>query len=190
MTDLENEILQLREAFARMALVIDRQDVADCLHRESRARDRQDREQIASCWWDDGVDEHGSSVTAAPDYPDAANAGHRANFLMTSHNLTTQVCEIDGTTAYCESYVITGLYWTDEKRTTVAFGRYLDQLEKRSGEWRMIARRCTMDMTADADGTWLQSGDLRGFLKPLWDKQDPSYDRPVSPSQDAYGIRW
>ena len=40
----------------------DRQDILDCSQRESRARDRQDAEQIASCWWEDGVDEHGSAT--------------------------------------------------------------------------------------------------------------------------------
>jgi hypothetical protein len=42
---------------------------------------------IAGCWWEDGVDEHGAIVTHAPNYPESANAGHVANFNMTSHNI-------------------------------------------------------------------------------------------------------
>ena len=33
----------------------DRQGILDCIQRESRARDRQDLEMIARCWWEDGI---------------------------------------------------------------------------------------------------------------------------------------
>lgn len=166
----------------------DRQDILDCIQRESRARDRQDAEQIASCWWEDGVDEHGSVITGMPDYPERANRGHRMNFHMTSHNITNHLCEIDGDTAYCESYVVGGLFWLDGKKTTIAFGRYLDQLERRNGEWRMLTRRCTIEMTADTDASWVYSENVKGFLKPLWSKEDPSYERPIVAKRD--GVRW
>ena len=57
---------------------------------------------------EDGVDEHGPVITGMPDYPAKANLGHSTNFNMTSHNITNHLCEIDGDTAYCESYVIGG----------------------------------------------------------------------------------
>ncbi|TAL03736.1 MAG: nuclear transport factor 2 family protein [Rhodospirillaceae bacterium] len=166
----------------------DRQDILDCIQRESRARDRQDVDQIASCWWDDGADEHGPIITKAPDYPTQANLGHSANFNMTSHNITNHLCEIDGDTAYCESYVIGGLYWLDGKTTTIAFGRYLDQLERRNGEWRIHTRRCTIEMSANTDGTWVQSKNVKGFLKAIWGRKDPSYERPFVASRE--GLRW
>jgi hypothetical protein len=166
----------------------DRQDILDCIQRECRARDRQDCEQIAGCWWDDGVDEHGPVITGMPDYPERANSGHRTFFNMTSHNITNHLCEIDGDTAYCESYVLGGLFWLDGKRTTIAFGRYLDQLEKRNGEWRMLTRRCTIEMTGDADGSWVHSKNVKGFLKALWSKEDPSYERPIVAGRE--GRRW
>lgn len=166
----------------------DRQDILDCIQRECRARDRQDVDQIAGCWWDDGVDEHGPVISNMADYPERANLGHRSNFNMTSHNITNHLCEIDGDTAYCESYVIGGLYWRDGKTTTIAFGRYLDQLAKRNGEWRMVTRRCTIEMSADTDGSWVHSKAVKGFLKALWSKEDPSYERPFVASRG--GVRW
>ncbi|HET8881123.1 MAG TPA: nuclear transport factor 2 family protein, partial [Solimonas sp.] len=42
----------------------DRQAILDCIQRECRARDRQDAAQIAGCWWEDGVGEHGAAGTA------------------------------------------------------------------------------------------------------------------------------
>jgi hypothetical protein len=166
----------------------DRQDILDCIQRESRARDRQDVEMIGGCSWENGVDEHGAVVTTAPDYPARANVGHSTNFNMTSHNITNHLCEIDGNTAYCESYVIGRLFWLNGKTTTIAFGRYLDQLEKRGDEWRIVTRRCTIEMTADTDATWVYSKNIKEFLKALWNKDDPSYERPIVSKPE--GVRW
>lgn len=186
--DVETEIAQLRAVVQGLQHVKDRQDILDCIQRESRARDRQDVDQINSCWWPEGVDEHGPVITHAPDYAARANLGHGSNFNMTSHNITNHLCEIIGNTAYCESYVIGGLFWQNGKTTTIAFGRYLDQLEKRNGEWRMLVRKCTIEMTADADATWVYSKNVKGFLRARWDGRDPSYERPFVASTE--GLRW
>ncbi len=168
----------------------DRQDIHDCIVRESRARDRQDVDQIASCWWPEGIDEHGAFHHPAPLYPERANAGHAKFFRATSHNITNHLCELDGDTAYCESYVMGGLAWKDESKTTIALGRYLDQLEKRNGEWRILTRRCTIEMTADCDPSWVHSDAVKGFLKPIWSKDDPSYERPIVAKTTEQGVRW
>ncbi|GLK43337.1 MULTISPECIES: nuclear transport factor 2 family protein [Novosphingobium] len=175
---------------ATITYLKDRQDILDCIIRECRARDRQDVEQIASCWWEDGVDEHGAVVTFAPDYPERANAGHRWGFQATSHNITNHICDIDGDTANCESYVVGGLFWKDSQKTSIAFGRYLDRLEKRGGEWRIMVRRCTIEMTADADPSWVFSDAVKGFLKHQWSREDPSYERPITWKPKEQGVRW
>jgi hypothetical protein len=177
-----------RELLATVRYLKDRQDILDCIQRESRARDRQDVAQIESCWWADGVDEHGPVITRVPDYARRANMGHAMNFNMTSHNITNHICEITGDTAHCESYVVGGLFWLDNQKTTIAFGRYLDRLEKRGGEWRLHTRKCTIEMSADTDGTWVHSKNVQGFLKARWDGKDPSDERPYVASAD--GLRW
>lgn len=180
----------MNDLAATVAWLKDRQDILDCIVRECRARDRQDAEQIASCWWEDGVDEHGAVVTFAPDYPERANAGHRGAFQATSHNLTNHLCEIDGDVANCETYVVGGLFWKDSQKTSIAFGRYLDRLEKRGGEWRIAVRRCTIEMTADADPGWVFSDAVKGFLKHQWSHDDPSYERPITWKPKEVGLRW
>ena len=186
--DVEAEIAELKAAVKALQGVKDRQEIYECIQRESRARDRQDVAQIESCWWPEGVDEHGSVITHLPDYAARANKGHGMNFNMTSHNITNQVCEIVGDAAWCESYVVGGLFWLDGKTTTIAFGRYLDQMEKRNGEWRMLVRKCTIEMTSDTDATWVYSKNVKGFLMARWDGKDPSYERPFAPSTE--GLRW
>jgi SnoaL-like domain len=187
MTDQSARLEQLENQIREIS---DRREILDCIVRECRARDRQDSAQIAGCWWDDGQDEHGPLITAAPDHPERANAGHRALFNMTSHNITNHLCEIEGNTAHCESYVIGGLFWKDDKTTTMAFGRYLDRLEKRGDEWRLLVRRCTIEMTADTDASWVHSDNVKGFLKALWDGNDPSYERPFVARPVSEGVRW
>jgi hypothetical protein len=178
----------LQELLTTVRYLKDRADILDCIQRECRARDRQDVAQIAGCWWEDGADEHGPIITRVPDYPARANMGHSMNFHMTSHNITNQVLEITGDTAHCESYVMGGLFWLDGITTTIAFGRYLDRLEKRNGEWRMHTRKCTIEMTADCDPNWVHSKNVQGFLKARWDGKDPSYERPYEANKE--GVRW
>lgn len=173
-----------------VALLKARQDILDCITRECRGRDRQDVEQIAGCWWEDGVDEHGAIVTYAPDYPRRANMGHAANFHMTSHNITNHLCEIEGDVAHCETYVIGALHWLEGDRTTLGIGRYVDRLERRNGEWRIAVRRCTIEATLDGNAGWVHSKNVEGFLKGLWSRDDPSYERPLRWKPKDEGVRW
>jgi len=184
---VEQELAELK---ATVGYIKDRMDILDCIQRESRARDRQDVEQIASCWWEDGVDEHGAVIAYAPEYPERANAGHQGGFLQTSHNITNHICDLDGDTANCESYVVGGLFWKDGKKMSFGIGRYLDRLEKRNGEWRIHTRRCTIEMTGDADASWVYSDAVKGSLKGLWSKEDPSYDKPYVMKTVDEGVRW
>ena len=166
----------------------DRQEILDCIYREARGRDRHDAELTASCYWEEGFDEHGPVVTSARDYPEKANAGHAAFFAGNSHNITNHNCEIDGDTAYCETYVIGGLLSLDQTNCKVAFGRYVDQLERRNGEWRILLRRSVIDMSAEGDAGWMRSGAIDGFLKGLRSREDASYKRPVKldPSEERW----
>ena len=157
----------------------DRQEILDCIVREARGRDRHDVDLINSCYWEDGFDEHGPMITSALSYAEFANAGHAAFFSATSHNITNHSCEIDGDTAYCETYVVGGLLSKDQKTCKISPSRYVDQLERRNGEWRIRLRRTVIDMAVEGDASWLRSKAIAGFLKGLWSKKDPSYQRPV-----------
>jgi hypothetical protein len=177
-----------QEALDTIRYLKDRQDILDCIMREARGRDRHDVALTRGCYWEDGFDEHGPSITAALDYPARANAGHAAFFAATTHNIANHTCEIDGDTAHCESYVVGGLLSKDEKTCTLATGRYLDRLEKRAGEWRILHRRCTVDMAMEGSAEWLHGAAVKGFLKSVWGKEDRSYQRPFVVGTD--GLRW
>jgi hypothetical protein len=182
---LEEEINQMR---ATLRFLRDRQDILDCITRESRGRDRHDSEMISGCYWEDGADEHGRLVTPGPQYGEKANAGHRAGFSANSHNLTNHTCEIDGEVAHCETYVVGGLLSLDQRSCKIALGRYIDRLERRSGEWKIKLRRTVIDMVAEGDASWLHSPAVAGFLKGMRSKEDPSYQRSnqLKPAQERW----
>ncbi|WP_310532362.1 nuclear transport factor 2 family protein [Novosphingobium sp.] len=185
---MTNTPSEFEELLATTRYLKDRQDILDVIMRESRGRDRQDVDLIAACWWPDGIDEHGPIIAKAPDYPARANAGHARFFSATMHNITTHTCEIDGTTAHSETYVIGTMLSPDKQEMKVAPGRYFDRLEKRDGEWRILYRRCTVEMSMDGSAAWVNGPMCKGFLRSVWSKEDKSYQRPIEVGDD--GERW
>ena len=109
------------------------------------------------------------------------------------HHITTHTCEIDGDTAHCESYVIGTMLSPDKQSMKVAPGRYFDRLERRPGpggqpEWRLLYRRCTVEMSLDGPADWVNGPMCKGFLRSVWSREDKSYQRPIEVGSD--GERW
>ncbi len=182
---LEEEVRHLR---ATVGLLKDRQDILDCIVRESRGRDRHDAELTASCYWPEGADEHGPVPFPATEYPEKANQGHAAAFGMNQHNLANHTCEIDGDTAWCETYVVGTFLSHDGLTCTIAAGRYMDQMERRNGEWRILWRRSTVETATQGDASWLHEPAVKGFLKSVRSREDISYQRPYVVG--GPGARW
>ncbi|MDV7354329.1 nuclear transport factor 2 family protein [Rhodococcus oxybenzonivorans] len=161
--------------------LMDRSEILDCVSKHSRGCDRHDSDLLGSTYHVDGVDEHGTSTNLGPDYARWANAVHAASSRAHTHNVTTHTCEIDGDTAHCESYVLVGLLYQDGTTVQLLNGRYLDRLERREGTWRIAVRRSTVEWTATADASLLQSPFFtkQAFVKGTRDKDDLSYQRPL-----------
>jgi hypothetical protein len=166
----------------------DRLAIQDCIMRHVRGVDRHDVELVRSCYHEDAVDEHGRQLIPGPGYGDWANAAHEEIFTLHAHNITSMNCEIDGDVAYCESYVIGAFLLKDQQRGMFVSGRYVDQLERRDGEWRIVTRRCPIDAVVEGEASLLQLPDARGGLKGVWTTDDVSYQRPLD--LDVPGPRW
>lgn len=173
---LEAEMAELRR---ELAYVKDRWAILDCIMRQSRGHDRHDLEMMASVYHDDGVDEHGPISKPGAEYGAYANDAHSSIFIDHLHNITTHNCEIDGDTAHAESYVIGTMRSKDHRTVFIMGGRYLDRLEKRDGEWKIVLRRCTLEWTMNGDTSLIESRNFAGFVKGAWDQSDPSYARPM-----------
>jgi hypothetical protein len=96
------------------------------------------------------------------------------------HNITNHTCEIDGDTAHCETYVIGAMLPRPKPgRATFVSGRYLDRLERRDGEWRILVRRTTIEVESEGDANWPDNVICETFPQGAWDEGDLSYARPL-----------
>ncbi len=162
--------------------LLDRSAIQDCIARHARGCDRHDVDLIRSAYHDDGVDEHGFAINSGPDYGSWANQTHAETSMVHTHNITTQLCEIDGDTAHAESYVIVVLISPDGTSAQFITGRYLDRLERRDGQWCIALRRSTVEGMFLADARVLQSRFFKekGYLVGTRDRRDLSYARPLT----------
>jgi hypothetical protein len=149
--------------------------IKDVHLRFCRANDRRDEELMRSCFHADAVIELHETLNV-----DAFLALGRAvlsHFTVTWHNTGNQLVEVDGNTAWAEHYTISShRIAADEKgpeRDFVAYGRYVDRMERRDGEWRFARRTMLLDFTrtdavaASEPGFGTRSG--------ARDRSDPSY---------------
>ena len=126
--------------------MIDEQAVRDVVVRYFVGVDRLDPELIGSAYHPDAIDDRGrhtfEGATAGPDIV----ASNRRSMTSTRHHVTSQLVELDGDAARCETYCL-GVHVTagDAPQRMQTASRYLDELEKRDGEWRFVRRRSVMD---------------------------------------------
>ena len=180
---------QLQQLLQDVQHLKDRQAILDVVMRHARGHDRHDEELQRSCFWDDGADEHGQFVTPGVDYGAWANRTHAAGYFLHMHNITNHSCEIDGDTAHCETYVLGAMLpRTAPGRAKFTSGRYLDRLEKRDGEWRIVIRRTTIEVEIEGDAKWPENSVCETFPKGAWDTTDLSYTRPLE--LDSPSLRW
>jgi hypothetical protein len=136
--------------------LIDKGRITDLIHRYSRAVDRLDADLLRSVYWPDGTDDHGIFAGNAMDYVDWVMRFVGA-WISTHHDNSNIMIELDGDVAYGECHW-TGWYRFrdgDAVVDQVSNGRYLDQYQRRDGEWRIFHRTCVSDWsrraTRDAD---------------------------------------
>jgi hypothetical protein len=171
--------------------LLDRTAILDCIARHARGCDRHDVELIRAAYHEDGMDEHGIAINSGPEYAEWANKTHAETSIVHTHNITTHSCEIEGDTAHAESYVIVVLIGPEGGSAQLITGRYLDRLERRSGQWRIAVRRSTVEGMFLADARVLQSSFFKdkGYLVGTRDRHDLSYQRPLT--MEAPGpARW
>jgi len=173
----------------KLQYLTDRQEILDCITSTSRGNDRFDKELIVGSYHEDGMHELGQQLIRGSDYGEHANEAHAAIAECNLHNVTMQICDIDGDVAHCESYVI-GLFADPGGETSrMLAGRYIDRLEKRDGKWGIVLRRATVEVAMEGKAV-LPNGQTppgSGYLKGNRDRTDPSYQRPLTTEG---GGRW
>lgn len=182
----EDRLAALERKVAHLA---DRQEILDCIVRLSRANDRFDRAQQASCFHPDGFHEVASTAIPGPEAGEHANTAHARVCDASLHHVTMHSCEIDGDVAHAESYVIGLFLDKDRKRARILSGRYIDRLERRDGVWKIALRRGPVEIVLEGGAAMIDMPFFRerGYLRGDRDGNDLSYARPLTLEG---GTRW
>ena len=130
--------------------LLERERIRDCIARLARGEDRRNAELISACCWPDSTIDHGMFRGSFKDYLAWVVPGSPA-IPVTQHVLGQSVFELHSDTALVETHVTSyhRVAMGEEDRDTVIGGRYLDGMEKRSGEWRIAQRTMLYDWYQD-----------------------------------------
>lgn len=131
--------------------LLDKQAIQELIARYSRTLDWVDDAGQADCYWPDAAIDYGFFKGTAADFVPVVMAVERSTGRRW-HLLSSLAVKLTSTTtAEGECYGIAlGFRREDEAepyRGNMYGGRYLDQYEKRDGEWRISSRRYIMDWT-------------------------------------------
>ncbi len=170
------------DRLARLEELLDKQDIYECLVRQSRASDRGDRELFLSGFHPDAVIAAGPFVGGPQDLVDWAEDFQAKTYSSTFHKLMQQSCDIDGDTAHTETYYFFVGCLHGGETNLLAGGRYIDRFEKRDGVWGMVMRNNFVEWTSVVPAMGNPLGeivDLELNGLPSKDRSDPSYQRPL-----------
>lgn len=185
--------------YQRLALeeLIDRERIRDVLARYSRGIDRLDRNLTASVYWPGAVDEHAIFSGTADEFLDWSIPNMGATVTSQQHFMSPPLIRITGNEAAVETYFTCPQYVrppgvTDGPLLEMAVGgRYVDRMEKRGREWRIMHRTVVLDwqrITPEYDHHW-EGGPVgaipmahRGLLnqRDASETLFPRHDRPAT----------
>jgi ketosteroid isomerase-like protein len=160
----------LREAELRT--LVDKTQIHDVLMRYSRGVDRGDGELVVSCFHPEATLDYGRGPMSAKALADGIT---KMTATGAMHFIGNEYVEVDGDTAYGETYFISYATVTDSGKpaTRSRGGRYIDRFERRDHGWK-IARRLLVD-------EWSRLDELPAPMAPpagrvgLRSKDDPVY---------------
>jgi hypothetical protein len=120
-------------------------DITQVLVRHSRGLDRCDAPLLASCYWPEATVDYGSYKGPAADFATLVVDVLRQQYRSTRHQLHNTAFEISGESARTET-LVDARHLSASGDEELAFnGRYLDTLQQRDGEWRLLHRQVVAD---------------------------------------------
>ncbi|MGE5773762.1 MAG: nuclear transport factor 2 family protein [Hyphomicrobiales bacterium] len=157
----------------------DRQQIEELMSRYAHAVDRHDTDLIRQVYHSDATDWHGPFRGNVEGFIAWVNPLHEGKTRGHTHNVTTHWSEIDGDSAWAETYVLFALFLRERHVVMLGSGRYIDRLERRQGRWLIADRYTVTDARIEADGSCFDQAP-GGYPAGTWDQSDPSYIRPLT----------
>ncbi len=158
----------------RLREAADKIEIQDVLARYCRALDRLDVDMLASIYHDGAFDHHGPFDKPGKELAPELIALVRDSTVTAMHLLSNISIELDGDTAYVESYVTT--IAVHEETYDDIGARFADRFERRNGEWKIAERTMIMEFSR----SFPRGEDapmLAMFNRGARDKTDPTYQR-------------
>ncbi|AEG48293.1 hypothetical protein Sphch_0598 [Sphingobium chlorophenolicum L-1] len=137
----------------RLDVIESKQAITELLHAYARSNDRADEALLRSLFWPESTHKHGKFEGKSSDFVGFAFK-IISGLKYACHHISNVSVEVKGDRAFSECY-----YFAQHRRDRkdgageedVFFqGRYLDDLERRNGEWKIIRRRGLSDYTSPA----------------------------------------
>lgn len=137
----------------RLDILESRQAITELLYAYARANDRADEALLRSCFWPESTHKHGGFEGKSSDFVVFAFKIVSA-LKYACHHISNVSVEVKGERAFSECY-----YFAQHRRARKEGGgeedqffqgRYLDDLERRGGVWKIIRRRGLSDYTSPA----------------------------------------
>jgi hypothetical protein len=152
----------------QLRFLLDREAIRDVVTRYCRGVDRMDEAVLASVYWPEATHDHGLFTGKASDFiPVVLNM---AGITDQMHHLIGNILiRNSGDTARCETYFHAYQRMRGEKGPYdyIVAGRYLDELERRGGEWRIIRRKAVFDWFREYPDSADWSQGLHGTPVPM-----------------------
>jgi hypothetical protein len=140
--------------------LMDHEEIRALLFRYCRAVDRGDLALLKSCYHPDSTDDHGFYSGSGWDFAEYV-LPILSQLDRSIHSLTNTLIELDGNKAYVETQwsVIHRLRRWGKLTDIWHQGRYLDELERRDGAWRILHRVTVLDAER-----WFDTADIQNMV--------------------------
>jgi hypothetical protein len=150
--------------------MLDELAIRRVLNRYCRGVDRADSELISAAFHSGATVDYGTFKGTSEELVVHLRKS-MPSMRITFHAITTCNVELDGDTAFAETYLLSMRMFSDPTMNWLAV-RYVDRFERRSGEWRIAQRLVVNDWDAVQDHVpWKGFDFTRGVRGP----EDPSY---------------
>jgi hypothetical protein len=131
--------------------VADRMAIQEVVALHSRGLDRLDKDCLQACYWPDAAVDYGAYKGPAPTFAELVIGALGEAYELTRHCLSNQIIAIENDEARSETCVTAAHLFLGAEKEMLFYGRYLDQLEKRDGAWKIMHRQVVMDWSKEHD---------------------------------------
>lgn len=165
----------------KLEALYDEMQIRKALATYCRGIDRCDEALLKSAYWPDAIEEHGIFNGKAWDFA-AFIVPLLKTMKVTMHSISNTWIELRGDRAAAETYVVAYHLMDTEgggQADMVVGGRYVDEFERRDGEWRIARRLFVHDWNQNQPATvqWTTGLYAQLDVRGRNDRDDPSYAR-------------